>query len=208
MKSIKSLLVELNILRDTNEYRSLSLVDDHIKEIEDRLKKLEARNLQYYCRAHRDIDQVIPTGVPTAVIFTLTDYPQFGNMHDVASFPERFYIRRTGVYHVYGCVHFEAVVGGTYRTIDINLNRGGVVTTIAEFTGPPAGGAVPVHYQVSTAYYFYEEDFITLAVIHDVSPNLDIIADIPHAPVLVAVERREDLDPSQYGLLVPELNMR
>lgn len=209
MKSVKSLIQELNFKRDSWEFKALSLIDDHVSILEAKVKALESRNMRYFVRAHKTTVTVVAANVLTAIAFNATEYPQFGNMHDNTVQPARIYIRRNGVYNMFGAVQFESSAGGTYREVGIYLIRNGVTTALAIHSNGPLGAAgVSLHLPVSTAHYLYVDDIIFLAVLHDTAPNLDIEIDYPHSPYLAVSERMEDLDPSQYGLLNPEANMR
>lgn len=209
MKSIKSLIQELNILRNTWEFKSLSLVDEHIAALEDRVNNIEKRNMRYFCRAYSSAVQAIPNGVLTAINFEKTEHPQFGNMHDNTVQPSRIYIRRNGVYYISTGTHLSLSAAGTYREISISLIRGGVVSTLAGQSSPPLGAAGAfLHLHTSTIYYLYIGDIISTTVIHNVAAGLDTVPEYPHSPYLAVSERMEDLDPSQYGLLNPEANTR
>lgn len=207
MKSIKSLIQELNLLRGTWEFKAMSLVDEHITELESRVRNLEARNMKYFCKAIRTTVQTIPIGVLTNINFDSTVYPEFGNMYNNVN-PARIWIRRSGVYCMFACVQFEASNVGTYREIEIDRVRNGVIGSIVGHSSGPAGGTAALHLSVAAVDYLYEGDYLTLAVLHNANPDLDIEAHGEHSPVLAVSERMEDLDPTQYGLLNPERNMR
>lgn len=209
MKSIKALIQELNVLRNTNEYKYLSLIDEHISSIENRIDNIEKRNMRYYCRVYRNAIQTIPNGVLTAIVFNQTEYPQFGNMHDNVNSNNQIHIRRDGVYYITGGVQFASNSSGTYREVGIYLIRGGVTAALAIHSNGPLGAVgVSLHLPVSTVYYLRVGDSLFLGVLHNVVAGLDIEVDFPHSPYLAASERMEDLSPDQYGLLNPEANMR
>lgn len=210
MKSIKALIQELNVLRNTNEYKSLSLIDEHIKGLEDRVGNIEKRNMRYFVRAYNTAIQTIPGGgVVTALTFNSTEHPQFGNMHSNTITPAQFFIRRDGVYYMSGGVHMAVSNAGTYREIHVGLVRNGVTVTLAGQTSPPLGAAGAfLHLHISSIHYLYRDDVVFLAMSHNVAAGLDTVPEYPHSPYFAVSERMEDLDPSQYGLLNPEANTR
>lgn len=209
MKSIKSLIQELNLLRNTYEFKSLSIIDEHITALENRISNIEKRNMRYFVRVYSEIVQTIPTGVLTALLFERTEYPQFGNMHSNTIVPSRIHIRRNGVYYISGCAHMAVSNAGTYREISINLIRNGIIYTLCGQTSPPLGAAGAfLHLSTSTMYYLYDGDDIFLAIQHNVAAGLDTFPEYPHSPTLAVSERMEDLYPFEYGLLNPEANTR
>lgn len=208
MKSIKSLIEELNLLRNSWEFKSLSLIDEHITALESRVRGLEAKNMRYYAKAWRSTAQLIPQNVVTLVQFNSTLYPQFGNMHDNINVPERIYIRRTGVYYIYACVQWEANAVGSLREITIQKISNGVITELSGQSGAPAGANI-LHQSLPAFDYLYEGDYIALtAFTNGPVGGLNIESHEGHSPVLAVSERLEDLNPSEYGLLNPSANMR
>ncbi len=210
MRSITQLIQQIN--KDDSErrreYDAFKQLDDNIIELQNRIANIEKKNMRYFCRVFRTTNQSINTGVLTAIVFDATEYPQFGNMHDNVITNNRMAVHRNGVYHLYAGAHFANSAAGTIRTLSILLTRNGVAVSIAETSFGPTGGANPVHLAISTGHYLYRGDFLQLAVVHDAGVALDIISDPPHSPYLAAVERLEDLNPSEYGLLDPNANMR
>ncbi len=210
IQSIKHLIQHLNVkdVEKKREYDAFSITDNNVLALQNRILALEKKNMRYFCRAYRSTDQSIPINTPTNISFDKTEYPQWGSMHDNTILPSRIYIRRSGLYQIHAGVQFGPSSGGTTREVYIALNRGGVISILAEHTNGPAPGANSIHLPVSTVYYLYEDDFILLTVLHDVNPSLNIEGDYPHSPYLAVIERPEDLDPSQFGSLDPNANMR
>lgn len=209
MKSIKSLIQELNLLRNTYEFKSLSVIDDHITKLENRVNAIEKRNMRYYARAYSEVVQNIPGGVTTVILLERTEFPQFGNMHDNVNVNSQMYIRRNGVYYISAGIHLSVSLAGTYRDFHIDLSRNGVPVTLAGHSSPPLGAAgALLHLHTSTVYYLYVGDLIYLSLIHNAPAGLSTVPEYPHSPYLAVSERMEDLDPSQYGLLNPEANTR
>lgn len=213
MKSIKSLIEELNLLRNSWEYKSLSLVDEHMTLLENRINNIEKRSMRYFCSARATIVQTIPTGVATAVTFNTTEYPQFGNMHDNVRDNDKVFIRRNGVYSISCGFMFELGVGAPVHNeiMLLGLFRNGVQYYIGI---DQYHQGHPVYYRsmdVAIDYYCYEMDILQMFVYHDtgVMPLDSYVGNPLHRSVyLSASERMEDLNPSQYGLLNPEQNMR
>lgn len=206
---LKGLLNLIAVIKDKQpkEYEAFKLLDININELLVRVEKLEARNMRYYCYAYRGSDQTIANNTPTFINFTGTVYPQFGNMHDNTNNNDGIYIRRNGVYYLSGAVVFASSAGGGNRLLAIDIIRGGTtITPVAPtITVTPAGTQ---RLNCSTMYYLYVDDIVKLRVLQTSGGPLDVSFFSTDTPNLIVSERMEDLDPSQYGLLNPEANMR
>lgn len=206
MKSIKSLIQETKVKGLDKEHEALKIIDDNFMEIFNKIRNLEERNLQYYCSVHHSATVAYAAG--TSILpFNSTNYPQYGNMHDNTNNNDKIFIRRSGVYVVAGELQLGATGGGTFRTIAVRYNRGGVpIVAVSTRVLAPAG-AVMIAINCATAVYLYAGDTVELIFAHDAGVNIDVTANFPR-PSLVVMERREDLVPSEYGLLNPDENMR
>jgi hypothetical protein len=210
MQSIKSLIQELNTKEQSKLFNAFKILDDNNQELLNRIKAIEKRNLKYYCRVGRGSNQDIPDNAYTAINFDITDYPQFGNMHDNVRDNEKIFVRRTGVYHLSAGVSLESDTAGTERRLAIAVNG----VRICETNYIVHALNIGPRLSVSTNAYLYENDNVT-ALLYQNSGGIlvnvfvaGLVGRISFMPHLVVTERREDLDPSQYGLLNPEANMR
>jgi len=206
MQPIKSLIQELNTKDQEKIFNAFKIMDSNIQELLNRIKGLELRNLKFYCRAGRLVDQTIVNG-GAYVLLTTTDHPQFGNMHDNTNDSDKIFIRRSGVYDVAGCIQFPATAGGTFRSVRIDVTRNGAIASITSHRDHPIAPVIQV-LNCSTTRYLYVGDVLQLFCGHDVPAGLDITGNFPQAPTLTATERAEDLYPEDYGLLNPEANTR
>jgi hypothetical protein len=205
MKSIKTLVQEVNVTQRRKEYDAYNILDDNIFELLNRIEKLEAKNLKYHCRVHSDANQAIPTGPGAALTFNVTEYPQFGNMHDNTIDNTKIFIKRNGVYHVSAEIQWEASAAGTLRQVQIRITRNAGTFIACSQRIPNANIITSIN--CATSLFLYRDDYVEVLGTQDSGGPLNSTANYPR-PFLEVTERMEDLYPSEYGLLDPNKNMR
>jgi len=204
MKSIRDLVIEIKTERP-KEFNAFNIIDDNIKDLLSRVEALEKRNLQYYSYAYSNNNQSLTTGVVTPINLELTQFPQLGNMHDNVNDNDKIFIRRNGIYVVSGISRIAANATGQ-RQIIIQLIRSGATFRVANSQILP-NAAYDSTLSACGIQYLYVGDYLQLCLYQDSGGPLNSLA-VPAniMPRLVVMERKEDLDPSQYGLLNPDSN--
>lgn len=215
MRNIRNLVQELKEERP-NEFNAFLNLDKNTNELLGRIKKLEEKNLGYYVAVNRETDQILPISTPTSIVFSRSLYPQIGNMWDVTSTPSLIYIRRTGLYVCTCNIRYTDISEGLSGAILTSIIKyklpGGNFTICQDWYQHPAGLGLTIYSANLTVIdYLYEGSYVYLNVFHNTSSDTGQITAIAGGetyPTLRVMERREDLDPSEYGLLKPDENMR
>lgn len=201
MKNVRSII---QAIKDEypDIFNAFVILDQNTNELLGRIQNIEKRNLQYYCLAYRDGALTVANNTVTPVNL-IEFYPQFGNMHDDTTNPAQFIIRRNGVYDVTGTCSFAAGGVATNRAVIVSHIRGGVEinrisTRINQNT--------QIKLSASGSLFCYVGDVLEFQVLQVSGGNLALIVGNVWDNFMAVAERREDLDPSQYGLLNPEAN--
>lgn len=196
VRSIKQLIQEIRGSKP-REFDAYSILDSNVLELEERIRKLEALNLYYYTTAYRTTDQSIPNNTTTNINFDATDFPQIGNMHDNTANNDKIYCRRDGVYIIAGGIHWEADVNGYRLCVIDHYGPAGFKGSMNVLGNT---GNSPQDWQVVNAIrYMSVDDYVVLRAQQTSGGALNVLT----SPHLSMVEIRQDLDPSEYGLLNP-----
>lgn len=216
MRSILNLIGHLKTKDRAREYDAFSVLDENVKKLENKIGNIEKKNMRYFCRAELvSLVDILPAG--TIIPWDATIYPQFGNMHDNAINNSRIYIRRDGVYYITCTVAIRWTGDpnpGFFHDLYIAVFRNGANIYIdwARIVVTPVEG-FHVLLDLATQYYCYINDYIEVSIYNN-SGALGVWEITPfsthgaHVPSLCVSERLEDLDPSEYGLMDPNANMR
>ncbi len=212
MKSIQQLIEYLVSKGDPDSkrlYDALKQIDDNTKELNGGIDNSEKKNMKYYCLAEINTYVSIGPGVSQTIAFDLTNYPQFGNMHDNVINNTKFFIRRNGVYNFSAHISLLRETSGAttgYIVLSVQLFRNGGLYKNFPVLEYPGDATDYMYESVSGVIYCYKDDYFIVVVQN--STNISFGLHTGPKSKFGISERMEDLNPSEYGLLDPSANMR